>query len=39
MDKDLKKQKYLFIMETVAENGYDTTKFNEFLRSMNALTL
>lgn len=30
--QDLKKKKYLFIMENVAENGYDTTKFNAFLR-------
>lgn len=29
MDMD-KKQKYLYIMEHVAENGYDTTNFNTF---------
>lgn len=32
MDKDLKKQKYLLIMENVAENGYDTSKFNAYLK-------
>lgn len=31
-DKDLKKMKYMYIMENVAEHGYDTTKFNAFLR-------
>lgn len=31
MDKDQKQAKYLYIMENVAENGYDTTKFNNFL--------
>lgn len=25
-----KKKKYLYIMENVAENGYDTSKFNTF---------
>lgn len=27
----LRKQKYLYIMQHTAENGYDTTKFNQFL--------
>ena len=31
MDPSDKKQKYLYIMEQTAENGYDTTKFNAFL--------
>ena len=31
MDADLdKKQKQLWLMEQVAENGYDTSKFNAF---------
>ena len=25
-----KKKKYLYIMENVAENGYDTSRFNKF---------
>lgn len=28
----LKKKKYLYIMEHAAENGYDTSKFNNFLQ-------
>jgi hypothetical protein len=26
-----KQQKLMYIMQNVAENGYDTTKFNKFL--------
>jgi hypothetical protein len=36
LDTELKKQKYLYLMDTVAENGYDTTKFSEFLRKKHA---
>lgn len=30
-DQD-KKMKYLYVMENASENGYDTTKFNNFLQ-------
>ena len=30
--EDLKKQKRLWIMNNVAENGFDTSKFNAFVK-------
>ena len=31
--KELKREKYVYLMETVAEDGYDLTKFIEFVKT------